>query len=35
MAKGYAQIEVLDFHETFTPMAELVIMRCLLTIALA
>ena len=33
MAKGYSQVEGLDYHETFTPVANLVTVRCLLAIA--
>ncbi|KAK3003919.1 hypothetical protein RJ639_019044 [Escallonia herrerae] len=33
VAKGYTQIEGLDFHETFAPVAKLVSVRCLLAIA--
>ncbi|KAK3042700.1 hypothetical protein RJ639_000758 [Escallonia herrerae] len=33
VAKGYTQIEGLDFHETFAPVAKLVTVRCLLAIA--
>jgi hypothetical protein len=35
VAKGYTQVEGLDFNETFAPVAKLVSIRCLLTIALA
>ncbi|KAK3035428.1 LOW QUALITY PROTEIN: hypothetical protein RJ639_032853, partial [Escallonia herrerae] len=33
VAKGYTQIEGLDFHETFAPVAKLVTVQCLLAIA--
>nr|CAD1835727.1 unnamed protein product [Ananas comosus var. bracteatus] len=32
IAKGFAQIEGLDFHKTFAPVAKLVSVRCLLTV---
>ncbi|PKI40395.1 hypothetical protein CRG98_039241 [Punica granatum] len=35
VAKGFTQIESVDFHETFAPVAKLVTVRCLLTIAIA
>lgn len=35
MAKGYTQIEGVDFHESFVPVAKLVSVHCLLTVALA
>jgi hypothetical protein len=33
VAKGYTQIEGVDFHETFAPVANLVTVRCLLALA--
>lgn len=33
MAKGYTQVEGIDFHETFAPVAKLVTVRCMLTVA--
>ncbi|PKI60355.1 hypothetical protein CRG98_019291 [Punica granatum] len=35
VVKGFTQIEGVDFHETFTPVAKLVMVRCLLTMAVA
>ncbi|PKI38322.1 hypothetical protein CRG98_041280 [Punica granatum] len=35
VAKGFTQIEDVDFHETFAPVAKLVTVRCLWTIAIA
>lgn len=32
VAKGYTQIEGVDFHETFAPVAKLVIVRCALAV---
>lgn len=33
VAKGYTQTEGLDYHETFAPIAKLVTVRCLLSVA--
>lgn len=34
VTKGFTQIERVDFHETFTQLAKLVTVRCLLAMAL-
>lgn len=33
VAKGYTQLEGLDYHETFAPVAKLVTVRCLFSVA--
>ncbi|KAL0399838.1 UNVERIFIED_CONTAM: Copia protein [Sesamum radiatum] len=33
VAKGFTQVEGVDFHETFAPVAKLVTVRCLLSVA--
>jgi hypothetical protein len=35
VAKGYTQLEGIDFHDTFSPTAKMIIVRCLLAIAAA
>lgn len=35
VAKGFTQVEGVDFHETFAPVAKLVTVRCLLSVAVA
>ncbi|PKI31322.1 hypothetical protein CRG98_048287 [Punica granatum] len=35
VAKGFTLVEGFDFHETFAPVAKLVTVRCLLTVAVA
>ncbi|CAH9129165.1 unnamed protein product [Cuscuta epithymum] len=33
VAKGFTQVEGVDFHETFAPVAKLVTVRCMLSVA--
>ncbi|PKI53507.1 hypothetical protein CRG98_026114 [Punica granatum] len=35
VAQGFTQVEGIDFHETFAPVAKLVIVQCLLMVAVA
>jgi hypothetical protein len=35
VAKGYTQCEWLDFHETFSPVTKMIIIRCFLELVAA